>query len=895
MADLPSPRRPPVRRTTLILLSLAALATLTSVALGTVSSGPHPALTPASSGAAISSATLSPPLAGSGPSLLGSAPTAVPPAGPLALGAPTPSPPPPDAPIVGSVSVQVDPYWSCYDEADGEVYVPNLASETVSIINGLTVTKTVKAGEDPVSCTYDPLNQWVYISNEDSQNVTAINGTSDVAWIKTGADPYHAAFDAADGYVYIPDLGDDEVTILNGSTVVATVTTGTDPINVTYDPADGDVYVVNEDSDSVSVMNGTKVIGTVDVQLDPYSGVYDPADGDVYVPNEDSRSVSVLNGTNTVTTLNVGTEPLYGGYDPADQEVYMANYDSENVSILNGSSVAGSVKVGEFPRTACYNAVSQMMYVPNDDSFTISIISGDTVVYTVGGGEYGYAATYDDKDGDVYIPNVDSDNVSVVESDYAVTFTESGLPTNTYWFVTLNTQDTNGTYGSFVGLELPSATYQYIVVSQNSSWYAHPGSFTVSSGPAMIDLLFGLVETNVTFVETGLAPGTAWAVTFGGVQHNSTNITPTKIAFNVPNGTYVYIIDTVPDWTTTSYTGTVTTNTTAVTVRLAWTEVTYILAFQETGLKSGTQWWVNLSYGLSKSSETSTITFTEPNGTYYYAVATADKTYSAPTHPAVVNGGPHTQDVAFALVTFPVTFAETGLPSGANWSVSIGNTLYFTTTTQLSVNEPNGTYPYLLGEVPGYTTHSFTGNLYVEGGANTQTIAWGQVSYVVEFDEKGLPSGTTWTVTFDGATNSSQTGTIQFGGVPNGTAYPYTVALISGYTVSPQSGSLAVDGGAPAKIITFGVVAAPVTSSPAPTFLGLPQAEGYGLGGAIIAAVVVVALVALLMRRRRAAPAPEGVDESGGYEPQEEMSEPMPEEEGMMTEELPPPEDGGEP
>jgi hypothetical protein len=45
-------------------------------------------------------------------------------------------------------------------------------------------------------------------------------------------------------------------------------------------------------------------------------------------------------------------------------------------------------------------------------------------------------------------------------------------------------------------------------------------------------------------------------------------------------------------------------------------------------LPSGTTWYVNLSNGQSFSGTGTTITFSEPNGTYSYTIATVNKNYA---------------------------------------------------------------------------------------------------------------------------------------------------------------------------------------------------------------------------------------------------------------------------
>ncbi|MGC9167250.1 MAG: hypothetical protein ACP5GR_06405, partial [Thermoplasmata archaeon] len=54
----------------------------------------------------------------------------------------------------------------------------------------------------------------------------------------------------------------------------------------------------------------------------------------------------------------------------------------------------------------------------------------------------------------------------------------------------------------------------------------------------------------------------------------------------------------------------------------------YNITFLEKGLPANTKWYVNLSNGQSFSSTTNTITFSEPNGTYSYTIATVNKNYA---------------------------------------------------------------------------------------------------------------------------------------------------------------------------------------------------------------------------------------------------------------------------
>ena len=80
---------------------------------------------------------------------------------------------------------------------------------------------------------------------------------------------------------------------------------------------------------------------------------------------------------------------------------------------------------------------------------------------------------------------------------------------------------------------------------------------------------------------------------------------------------------------------------------------------------------------------------------------------------------------------YNVTFNETGLPPGVQWSVSLIGTVKNSTASSISFAEPNGTYPYsVFVSNKNYAPVQGTGMITVSG-ANT--------SYTVEFKKAGTP------------------------------------------------------------------------------------------------------------------------------------------------------------
>ncbi|MGC8632141.1 MAG: DUF7619 domain-containing protein, partial [Thermoprotei archaeon] len=204
--------------------------------------------------------------------------------------------------------------------------------------------------------------------------------------------------------------------------------------------------------------------------------------------------------------------------------------------------------------------------------------------------------------------------------------------------------------------------------------------------------------------------------------------------------------------------------------------------------------------------------FNEPAGTYQYSIGSVSGYTASPSSGSVTVSGTTSEAIVFTKVsptTYPVTFTESGLPSGTTWSVTLNGNTQSSTTSTITFNEPAGTYQYSIGSVSGYTASPSSGSVTVSG-TTSEAIAFTQITYPVTFSESGLPSGTTWSVTLNGQTQSSTTSTITFN-EPAGT-YQYSIGSVSGYTSSPSSGSVTVSG-TTSEAIAFTQITYPVTFS----------------------------------------------------------------------------------
>ena len=133
------------------------------------------------------------------------------------------------------------------------------------------------------------------------------------------------------------------------------------------------------------------------------------------------------------------------------------------------------------------------------------------------------------------------------------------------------------------------------------------------------------------------------------------------------------------------------------------------VTFEEQKLPAGNMWYVNVSSGGSYSSTNGKISFVEINGTYSYVISSGNKLYRPNPFEGsfVPNSSRFPVQVTFILVTYDLTFSETGLTNGTFWSITINN------VTRISTNDSiNFRYLPLLTYRPSLTKRLLFSRLF---------------------------------------------------------------------------------------------------------------------------------------------------------------------------------------
>ncbi|MGI0140237.1 MAG: hypothetical protein ACREBT_03690, partial [Thermoplasmata archaeon] len=396
---------------------------------------------------------------------------------------------------------------------------------------------------------------------------------------------------------------------------------------------------------------------------------------------------------------------------------------------------------------------------------------------------------------------------------YAVNFNETGLPSG-MWAVTISGAVVTAAVGSTITAYQPNGTFAYTVndyAGYHQTTLPYSGSGTVSGAPVNEPIMVFSQETySVTFTASGLTNQT-WGVTLNG--NHTTCAGSGTVTFTTVNGTYNYSIDDVAGWhqTTLAYSGTASVaGRDVIEPTLNFTQFTYSVTFTQTGPGLGGNW----SVILGTTPETRTggpITFTGmPNGTYAFSVSAAGYAASPASGSVTVSGSNATKAIVLTASvppTYPVTFTESGLPSGATWCVTLNGTFQESTQSSIRFYEPNGTYAYtILNDTRLVIVAPENGSVTIQGASVSKTATISAAPLTITFTETGLPSGTTWSVDLNGTPNSSMGPTVSFSAswtfshtgphwwdVSVSCSYQFTVNLVSDFTASPSSGVLRVN------------------------------------------------------------------------------------------------------
>ncbi len=243
--------------------------------------------------------------------------------------------------------------------------------------------KTVKVGDNPIDATFDPKNGDVYVVNSNSSSVSVINGSTNkvTKTITVAAGPIEAAYDSVNGDVYVLSQTTPRLTVLsNSNSILKTITLVANPTVAEIAPS-GTVYVtchaasILDDGDVAVINASTNSVKELGIGEDGGVPYFDPANGDVYVVNVLSANISAISSALKVKSISLGsgTEPIAMVYSPATKDMYVTMLAGDKIdAISSANKIVAKIADPNVPYLPTYDSVNQDLYVVDEPGVATS-------------------------------------------------------------------------------------------------------------------------------------------------------------------------------------------------------------------------------------------------------------------------------------------------------------------------------------------------------------------------------------------------------------------------------------------------------------------------------------------------------------------------------------------
>ena len=705
-----------------------------------------------------------------------------------------------------------------YDNHSGEIYVPGAGasleaiSETTNEV--VALFEPYDTAEYLVSMVYDYKDNEIFTLYTGSPGTVAVTSAATntlVTTITVGDvseyDLHGLAYDSGAGEVFASNDLSGNLSVISTSTnkfVDSIPLPGDIPRALGYDVGTHQIFVANALGAlaNVSVISDATntVVRSINVGVDPDAIVYDGGKGYVYVANGGSANVSVIDdSTDTVVNtigLSVGSA-IAGTYDPAQDEVYFtspngASTSNETVVSDVTNAVVATVPLVVAADGAAYDSDNGEVWVLNGLPAYASAISTTThtvvvnVTLTFASRYWAYDSAHQEE----FLADELASEVAVVSDTTNHVVALIHLPTSTGGVAPVRVVYDRGKgevftsdYAGGVGLSVINDTTFTVVKTIPLPGVAPTG---MAYDPAKGEIFVGTESgSNVTIVND-----TTDSIV-GAIPNVGDD--PWSLAYDSGKGE-IFVANQFGELVNSNVT-VINDTTNSIVARI--------------------------NIGESPSGE---IVYDSGKGEIFVPNFNSDNV-------SVISDATNT--VVASISTGTSAWGSAYDPAAdeifvGNFNSDFENITVISDVTDRTVGSiyPVGTAPSSLAFDP------VTGDLYagdsVDGTVAVITPQSGSSAphYTVTFSETGLPSGTSWSVTFNATLSSSTTSSIAYS-VLDG-SYTFSVGAVSGYTPAPASGPVTVNGAAQTITIVF-------TATPPGTYLvtftetGLPSGTSWSV------------------------------------------------------------------
>ena len=318
----------------------------------------------------------------------------------------------------GPVAVSVN-------SATGRVYVLNKGDNSVSVLEGMAVTRTIPVGQAPTAIAVNPATNAIYVANSLDNSVTLIDGaTGATATVAVSPNPTGLAVNAVSNQLYVSN-GSTSVCVVDGSTGTASFVAASSAVgSIALNPLTDRVYGASPLGSVAAVLNGAAPAAKTDniTGGHPAGVAVDSVRHRGFglsrgASSSDPSTVAVYDATDHFSFLTIDPEAAAIAVNPITGLVYVSHFASGKVTVLDvDAQTSASVPAGALANALAINPVTNEIYVANAGANSVTIIDGATnQTVEIGTGLEPSAIAIDPVTNKAYVANYDGNSVTVID------------------------------------------------------------------------------------------------------------------------------------------------------------------------------------------------------------------------------------------------------------------------------------------------------------------------------------------------------------------------------------------------------------------------------------------------------------------------------------------------
>lgn len=234
----------------------------------------------------------------------------------------------------------------------GYAYVVCSVANVLAVIDlSLNVTDYIPVGSRPVAAAFNPVNGQVYVANLVSDNLSVINAETfaeTIPALPTGQDPIGVGINPVNGDIYVANSLGNSITVYDSSNafIITIPILGQYPTSITYNPANNTMYAIATNSNAVYQIepNTHTVMGTIATGNKPYNSFFDSYNNYLYVQNRADNTFTVIRPDNSkVDGLNFGEQNIGGAFNSFNKTIYVSDTSNNTINAIGYLPISSTV------------------------------------------------------------------------------------------------------------------------------------------------------------------------------------------------------------------------------------------------------------------------------------------------------------------------------------------------------------------------------------------------------------------------------------------------------------------------------------------------------------------------------------------------------------------------